>query len=190
MLSLIPHNLTQVVIGAFILGAALGLRMLCGGCCVRRGWLAQASGIVLVASAIGAAYHAVSDDGLISRYENVRAIRLPSSLRVKMPRVELTELRRTAADGSATLIDARSATDFEAGHIPGAVNVPLDLVADERRERIALIPKDRTLIVYCSRESCDTAEVLGAWLGKEGFTDVRVFGGGWDAWVATTQRSR
>jgi NADPH-dependent 2,4-dienoyl-CoA reductase/sulfur reductase-like enzyme/rhodanese-related sulfurtransferase len=47
-------------------------------------------------------------------------------------------------EGTA-LIDVRTPGEFAAGHLPGALNVPLD----EMRSRLAEVPRDRPLAVYC-----------------------------------------
>jgi len=43
------------------------------------------------------------------------------------------------------LLDVRDAGEFEAGHVPGAVNVPLS----ELRERLDEIPREKEVWVYC-----------------------------------------
>jgi rhodanese-related sulfurtransferase len=43
------------------------------------------------------------------------------------------------------LIDVRTAEEFASGHIAGAVNIPVDEIGT----RLAEIPKDRTVVVYC-----------------------------------------
>lgn len=51
-----------------------------------------------------------------------------------------------ALDPNTVLIDTRTASEFELGHIAGAVNIPLD----EMRSRLSEIPNDKKLIVYCA----------------------------------------
>lgn len=48
---------------------------------------------------------------------------------------------------NAALIDVRTPEEYQAGHIPGAVNIPADRVLVDRH----LLPKDRTtrIIFYC-----------------------------------------
>lgn len=43
------------------------------------------------------------------------------------------------------LLDVRTAAEFAAGHIPGAVNIPVD----ELRARLAEVPKGRPVVAYC-----------------------------------------
>ena len=55
--------------------------------------------------------------------------------------------RLESADPSLLMLDVRTAAEFDAGHIPGAINVPHDVLG----ERIAeLGPADeRDVVVYC-----------------------------------------
>jgi NADPH-dependent 2,4-dienoyl-CoA reductase/sulfur reductase-like enzyme/rhodanese-related sulfurtransferase len=47
--------------------------------------------------------------------------------------------------GDYFLLDVRTPQEFDAGHIPGAVNVPVD----ELRARLGEIPRDREIAAYC-----------------------------------------
>lgn len=49
-------------------------------------------------------------------------------------------------ENGAMLIDTRTASEYEMGHIDGAVNIPVD----EIRDRLQEIPADRPLILYCA----------------------------------------
>ena len=51
-----------------------------------------------------------------------------------------------ARSAGATLIDVRTTAEYEQGHIPGALNIPVD----ELRERTSEIPTDSDLIVTCA----------------------------------------
>jgi rhodanese-related sulfurtransferase len=44
-----------------------------------------------------------------------------------------------------TLLDVRTASEFSQGHIPGAMNVPVD----ELRERLSELPQDTPVVAYC-----------------------------------------
>ena len=57
-----------------------------------------------------------------------------------------TDVETVLADaGRMMLVDVRTPTEFVAGRLPGAVNVPVD----ELRDRLAEIPRDRDVTVYC-----------------------------------------
>jgi rhodanese-related sulfurtransferase len=49
--------------------------------------------------------------------------------------------------GNVALIDVRMPEEYQAGHIPGAINIPAERILADRN----MLPKDRTtqLIVYC-----------------------------------------
>jgi len=64
--------------------------------------------------------------------------------------VTRVELQRRLTDGSATIIDVRPRDEFEAGHIPGAVSMPVD----EVQRRIRELPKSREVIAYCRGPYC------------------------------------
>lgn len=82
----------------------------------------------------------------------------------------------TEREAGARLIDVRRPDEFAAGHIPGAVNRPLD----ELRERLGELP-DAPLIVHCQvGQRGHTAARL---LGQHGF-DVRNLDGGYATWLA------
>ena len=48
-------------------------------------------------------------------------------------------------DGSVTLLDTRTAAEYAGGHIPGAINIPLD----ELRERLGELERERPVYVNC-----------------------------------------
>ena len=60
------------------------------------------------------------------------------------------ELRRRMAEGSAVLVDVRPAEEFRAGHIPGAISMPIE----EFRKRSASLPARKEVIAYCRGPYC------------------------------------
>lgn len=50
-----------------------------------------------------------------------------------------------AADDSYFLLDVRTENEFNAGHLPGATNIPVD----DLRERLDEIPRERKIAAYC-----------------------------------------
>ena len=68
----------------------------------------------------------------------------------------------------AILVDVREADEFHAGHIPGAVNVPLSMI-----DRITL-PKDAPIFLYCLRGT--RSKRAAGILKKMGYT-VKSIGG-------------
>lgn len=60
------------------------------------------------------------------------------------------ELRARQRTGPLTVLDVRPAVEFAAGHIPGALSIPLE----ELGERLAELPEDTEVIVYCRGAYC------------------------------------
>lgn len=72
-----------------------------------------------------------------------------------------------------TLLDVRTLDEYNAGHIPAAVLLPYDEIAQKAEK---LLPeKDAEIIVYCrsGRRSAIAADELR----KLGYTEVKDFGG-------------
>ena len=93
----------------------------------------------------------------------------------------LDEVQQLMTEGGL-LVDARSTELFAAEHIEGAVSLPLveidDLLADFTRR----IDKDRVIVTYCSGFGCPDSFDLGMRLIEAGYSDVRVFEGGYPEW--------
>lgn len=64
------------------------------------------------------------------------------------PQIDLDEVLTALASSTAEppfLLDVRLPTEFSAGHIPGAVNIPVD----DLRSRLSEIPTGRKIVTYC-----------------------------------------
>lgn len=72
----------------------------------------------------------------------------------------------------AAIVDVRSVDEFEDGHYPNAVNVPVNEII-ERAEEIG--PKDKPVVVYC--ETGSRSAYAAMILKAKGFKDVVNAGG-------------
>lgn len=94
-------------------------------------------------------------------------------------RVDATELQRWLRDGTdVRLLDVRSPAEFEAVHIPGAYNVPLDTLG-EHAEDIQRHVEELVVLVCRSGMRASQAEQR---LAAAGMGNVRVLEGGMMAW--------
>jgi rhodanese-related sulfurtransferase len=66
-------------------------------------------------------------------------------LRGDHPQIDVAALLAAPPDQRPFLLDVRTAGEFAGGHIPGAVNVPLD----ELRQRLHELPRDGEIAAYC-----------------------------------------
>ncbi|WP_205012827.1 rhodanese-like domain-containing protein [Sphingomonas panacisoli] len=64
-------------------------------------------------------------------------------------RLSLAQFQAMAASGKAVILDARSADAFAAGHIAGAINLPLtDFTAEALAEKLP--DRSRPVLIYCN----------------------------------------
>ena len=82
--------------------------------------------------------------------------------------------------GRGTWVDPRTESDFRAGHIPGAINLPFQDLAAER-DRLSGYD---VLVVYGDGYHDPKAEGMSKRLIELGFKDVRTLRGGLRAWTA------
>lgn len=87
--------------------------------------------------------------------------------------VDQGELFRRVHVGDVTVIDVRPAAEFEAGHLPGAISMPLD----ELEERLHELPTDREIVAYCRGPYCVMSFDAMALLRARGFTAHRLEAG-------------
>lgn len=84
--------------------------------------------------------------------------------------VAVDEVLRRARDGVVTVLDVRPAREFAAGHLPGAVNIPLN----ELDQRLAELPRDREVVAYCRGAYCVLSYEAVQRLRAAGLTARRV----------------
>jgi protein-disulfide isomerase/rhodanese-related sulfurtransferase/uncharacterized membrane protein len=104
----------------------------------------------------------------------------------KQPTLIDTQELRSLLTGNARLlfVDVRPASDYAAGRIPGAINLP----ADEMDRRWSTLPKDRTIVLYESGRSsgdiCAASRAAGRTLLEHGFpfSQVKVYQDGLVGW--------
>ena len=80
--------------------------------------------------------------------------------------------------GAATIVDVREISEYDTGHIPGAVLIPLG----ELPNRLDEVPTDVPVVMVC-RSGNRSTQALQL-LQKEGFTNVHNMVGGMNAWAA------
>lgn len=88
-----------------------------------------------------------------------------------------------AAKNNKILIDVRSPHEFQSGHIPTAVNIPVHDLGN----RIGELANDKTIFIYC--QSGMRSRQAGRILSKHGFTDIINLSGGIMSWRGKVQRS-
>jgi len=78
----------------------------------------------------------------------------------------LTKVR----EGAVTVLDVRPAEEYRAGHIPGALSIPLK----ELERRLSDLPRDREVVAYCRGPYCVLAVEAVEILRSRGFSAFRL----------------
>lgn len=96
------------------------------------------------------------------------------------------EARSLFVTGEALFIDARHTSEFGIGHIKGAISVPLQEF-DTILPMLGIIPKNKMIVTYCDGAECNSSRELALKLWASGYTNIRVFFGGWNEWMSHNQ---
>lgn len=96
--------------------------------------------------------------------------------------VDIDQLDRLKAQG-APIVDVLPQESYRRGHLPGAVNVPLDASGfDERIQEVAP-DKETPVVLYCRDPACKASPAAAHILEDHlGYQDVRHFPEGLVGW--------
>jgi rhodanese-related sulfurtransferase len=83
--------------------------------------------------------------------------------------VDRDALAKRVRSGAVTVIDVRPKAEYDAGHIAGALSVPVD----ELQRQLADLPRDRQVVAYCRGPFCVMARDAVAMLRDKGYDAVR-----------------
>ena len=79
-----------------------------------------------------------------------RIVRLYFTAKDEMEPVPADDLLERARKGLVTVLDVRPPEEFAAGHVPGAINIPIH----ELQKRLAELPKRKEIVAYCRGTYC------------------------------------
>lgn len=102
---------------------------------------------------------------------------------VILKEVDAETMKYLVESGEAVPIDARAGQEYDQGHIPGAINLPVyefDRAYPGIKTRL---DKVKTLITYCSSIDCHDSSLLGEKLSRLGYADIFVYKGGMVEWT-------
>jgi rhodanese-related sulfurtransferase len=120
-----------------------------------------------------------------------RIVRQAFDSRDKLTPVEPRELLKLSRKGEVTVIDVRPAHEYRAGHVKGAINIPLE----DLEEHLGELPRERDVVAYCRGPYCVLAFEAVEALRRHGFS-ARRLENGFPEWkaarlpVGTTRRKR
>jgi len=90
--------------------------------------------------------------------------------REAMEPVDKETLLEQVHQGEVVVLDVRPPEEYQAGHIPGALSVPLE----ELEQRLAELPQDQEIVAYCRGPYCVLAVEAVERLRASGFQAVRL----------------
>lgn len=79
-------------------------------------------------------------------------------------------LRKRLQDGSVTVLDVRPPDEFAVGHVPGAVNVPLEML----EQQLKVLDPAQEVVAYCRGTYCVLSFEAVAALRERGYTVHRL----------------
>lgn len=99
--------------------------------------------------------------------------------------VSVSQVRHLINRG-VLILDVRSSSAFQKGHIPGSINLPkTGDFKTEYAKHARRLEEDKTqpIILYCASRGCQDARLIRASLQSLGYTNTSVFLGGWREWI-------
>jgi len=84
--------------------------------------------------------------------------------------VDREQLLARVREGAVTVLDVRPSEEFHAGHLPGALSIPLK----DLQRRISELPRDREIVAYCRGPYCVLALEAVSMLRARGLTAFRL----------------
>ncbi|MEO1534286.1 MAG: rhodanese-like domain-containing protein [Planctomycetota bacterium] len=99
--------------------------------------------------------------------------------------VDLATAKALHENQLATFVDARVASEFEAGHIEGALSIsPAALDANSSMFVLDVIDPDKPIVIYCGGGDCDDSHRVAEMLQDlRGFRQTHVFTDGYQTWA-------
>ena len=89
-------------------------------------------------------------------------------------------LEMQANNDKFVLVEVLSEESYKKGHIPGAINIPVDELGEDAPKKLK---KTDTIVVYCASYTCHASTNAARMLIDIGFKKVLDFKGSKKAWV-------
>ncbi len=138
----------------------------------------QMMALVILGTAVGFAYNAASPKGIPVKGGKEAVMEQQGT------RMLTTDEVKFYRDEPGTLIvDARSAEEYELGHVAGAASLPLDRFDAVYPRLSKELAGAKMIIIYCSGGSCGTSEELAKKLAEKGIKNLAIDTGGIPGWI-------
>jgi rhodanese-related sulfurtransferase len=135
--------------------------------------LLQAAFLLLMGALIGVGFNALHPGKL-------PWTRVSTEVDASIPTVNMTQAWMEYQKGHVQFVDARSPSEYAAGHLPGALSIPEE--GAEAQVGKLSIPAGKEIVIYCSDPTCPKSSRLASLLQKHGVKGIRVMPEGWAGW--------
>ncbi len=147
-----------------------------------RAVIVEALRVLVVGACLGVGYGIVA--GVPTVAPRATSCAPPVATHPEIGWIEQNDARAMVDDTEVMFVDARSLSDYETGHIPNAIAMPMDTGAIDE-STTALVRGVRTVIAYCDTTGeCASSRRLASLLAEDGVRDVRVLRGGIPEWLS------
>lgn len=137
--------------------------------------------LLLILSALAATVsYASRDHGLYLFSGSASSQEIAAATKTGPVLLTFEEASEMFGKANVLFVDARDNLDYDMGHIPGAVSIPLH-EAQSDPGMVESLPREKRLIVYCSDVFCKKAEKLVAILMERTYS-ADIFPDGYLAW--------
>ncbi len=141
----------------------------------------QVTAVLGVATMVAGVVHTTG--GYVARPEARRQVEA-SRAYAFAPRFTLADVTPATAERGFLLVDARSYSDYLAGHVPGTANVPPQLDGPAIDDFLASIAPGTEIRIYCQSSGCPLSERLASRLWARGWTSIALSRDGFEDWSA------
>lgn len=148
--------------------------------------LAQAVAVLILGFIIAFAGNAISVNGInpFRKIADVPVVPEDTDTATGGIRVIGLERMRDIVRIGAIVIDARSAGEYEEGHIPSAILVDYYEMGRYLDDVLQRLSPEQEITLYCAGPDCEDSELLARELYTMGYTNLLVFKGGYEEWIA------
>ena len=108
--------------------------------------------------------------------------RIRGAAPVVFAEIDADFVRQMGGAPGTLLLDARAATAYRAGHIPGALSLPLGEFAAVYPALAPRLREAEMLLVYCSGPSCNDSPDLAGRLWNQELKNILLYKGGMEDW--------
>ncbi len=109
------------------------------------------------------------------------ALDLVAAAKTRIQEVNINDAEQAIQDADV-LLDVREASEYSAGHLPGAIHASRGMLEFKLSSSPELSSRDLKIVLYC--KTSGRAALAACALHDMGYLQVKSISGGFDAWAA------